>query len=152
MKVMIATDGSKFSQAAVNKACDFLGEKTGMEIKVVSAYEEDYAMAAEPFAVSADLYREIAEAAENQARQNALSAAETIKKRLGEVTASITTAILKGNPPQQIVDIAEEWGADLIVVGSHGRGFWGRLLGSVSDGVVHHAPCSVMVVREPAID
>ena len=38
---------------------------------------------------------------------------------------------------------------DLIVVGSHGRGFWGRLLGSVSDGVVHHAPCSVLVVRKP---
>jgi len=152
MKVMIATDGSEYSLAAVNKACEFLGEKTGMEIKVVSAYEEDYAMAAEPFAVSADLYREIAEAAENQARQNVQSATDTIKGRLGEAAATITTAILKGNPPQQIVDIAEEWGADLIVVGSHGRGFWGRLLGSVSDGVVHHAPCSVMVVREPAID
>ena len=49
---------------------------------------------------------------------------------------------------EQIIELAREWGADLIVVGSHGRGFWGRLLGSVSTGVVHHAPCSVLVVRK----
>jgi nucleotide-binding universal stress UspA family protein len=55
-----------------------------------------------------------------------------------------------GRPTETITDIAQEWGADLIVVGSHGHDFWGRMtLGSVSDGVIHHAKCSVLVVREP---
>ena len=53
-----------------------------------------------------------------------------------------------GRPAQFIVDAAKEFEADMIIVGSHGRGFWGKLtLGSVSDAVVHHAPCSVLVVR-----
>ena len=52
-----------------------------------------------------------------------------------------------GSPASILLKIADGWKPDLIIVGSHGRGFWGRLLGSVSDGVVHHAPCSVLVVR-----
>ena len=53
-----------------------------------------------------------------------------------------------GRPAQVIVEAAERWGADVIVAGSHGHGFWGRLaIGSVSDAVLHHAPCSVLVVR-----
>jgi nucleotide-binding universal stress UspA family protein len=54
-----------------------------------------------------------------------------------------------GMPEQILLETAKEWNADLIVVGSHGRGFWGRmLLGSVTDALVHHAPCSVLVVRQ----
>ncbi|MBK8302980.1 MAG: universal stress protein [Chloracidobacterium sp.] len=63
---------------------------------------------------------------------------------------NINTQIVNGDPGQQLVEIAKAWDADLIVVGSHGRGFWGRLLGSVSDGVTHHSPCSVLVVRKAA--
>jgi len=49
-----------------------------------------------------------------------------------------------------IVEAAEEWDADMIVVGSHGHGFWGRLaLGSVSDAVIHQAPCSVLIAKAP---
>ena len=49
------------------------------------------------------------------------------------------------------VETAEEMGADMIVLGSHGYKRWERLLlGSVSNSVVHHAHCSVMVVRSPA--
>jgi len=61
---------------------------------------------------------------------------------------NINTQIVNGDPGQQLVEIAKAWDADLIVVGSHGRGFWGRLLGSVSDGVTHHSPCSVLVVKK----
>ena len=53
-----------------------------------------------------------------------------------------------GIPHTEIVDAAKDWPADLIVVGSHGRGGVRRaLLGSVADGVVRHAPCPVLVVR-----
>jgi nucleotide-binding universal stress UspA family protein len=55
-----------------------------------------------------------------------------------------------GNPGPVICELAKTWGADLIVVGSHGRkGLSEMLLGSVSNYVVHHATCSVMVVHEP---
>jgi nucleotide-binding universal stress UspA family protein len=54
-----------------------------------------------------------------------------------------------GDPPQVICNIAKSWGADLIVVGSHGRrGLGELLLGSVSNYVMHHAPCSVLVVHK----
>jgi nucleotide-binding universal stress UspA family protein len=55
-----------------------------------------------------------------------------------------------GNPGLIICQVAQDWSADLVVVGSHGRkGLSEMLLGSVSNYVVHHAPCSVMVVHEP---
>ena len=61
---------------------------------------------------------------------------------------NLTAVALDGSPQRIIVETAQEWGADLIVVGSHGYGLWSRaLLGSVSNSVVHHAPCSVLVVR-----
>ncbi|MER3429684.1 MAG: hypothetical protein C4324_01340 [Blastocatellia bacterium] len=150
MKIIIATDGSPYSVDAVRETCELFREKRGMIIKIVSAYEDEYAIAAEPFAISADLYREIAEAAERQAIKNCEDAAAIVKAELAEISPEVTTEILKGSPEQEIVELAKSWGANLIVVGSHGRGFWGRLLGSVSDGVVHHSPCSVLVVRKIA--
>ena len=61
----------------------------------------------------------------------------------------VETEIKAGSPDQIILETAKEWKPNVIVVGSHGRGFWGRLtLGSVSDSVIHHAPCSVLVVRK----
>jgi nucleotide-binding universal stress UspA family protein len=56
-----------------------------------------------------------------------------------------------GRPPAEIVKTAKEWPADVIVIGSHGRhGLERALLGSVAEGVMRHAPCSVLVVRTPA--
>jgi nucleotide-binding universal stress UspA family protein len=60
--------------------------------------------------------------------------------------------VIEGEPREEILAMAEAWPADAIVVGSHGRKGLDRvLLGSVSDGVVRHAACSVMVVREPDV-
>lgn len=54
-----------------------------------------------------------------------------------------------GLPDESIVELAKERGADVIVIGSHGAGMVARLFGqSVSDGVVHRAPCDVYVVHE----
>jgi nucleotide-binding universal stress UspA family protein len=62
----------------------------------------------------------------------------------------VTQALLEGRPKDAIVTEAERWGADLVVVGSHGYGPIRRFfLGSVSLFVAHHAPCSVLVVRQP---
>ena len=63
---------------------------------------------------------------------------------------SVKGKVIAGSPKRMIVDEAENWNADLIVVGSHGYPAWERLLlGSVSQAVVSHAQCSVEVVRQP---
>jgi nucleotide-binding universal stress UspA family protein len=60
--------------------------------------------------------------------------------------------IWEGDPAESIVEAARSEGADVIVVGSHGRGAIGRaLIGSVSDQVVRHAPCPVLVVRSTRV-
>ncbi len=57
---------------------------------------------------------------------------------------------LSGNPGRKICDLAHTWGADLIIVGRRGRsGLTELLLGSVSNYVLHHAPCSVLTVQYP---
>jgi nucleotide-binding universal stress UspA family protein len=83
---------------------------------------------------------------------NARKILETTGNKLKEIFAgknvSIVTELLNGSPESRIVEKAEEIHADLIIVGSHGYNRWERLLlGSVSDSVIHHAPCSVLVVR-----
>jgi nucleotide-binding universal stress UspA family protein len=56
-----------------------------------------------------------------------------------------------GKPAGRILEVARKWPADLIVMGSHGRGrIQGLVLGSVSQEVLHHAPCPVLVVRAEA--
>lgn len=146
MKILIATDGSDFSEAAVERACAFWGGRPDTVFKVVSVYEDTRMLAAEPFAVSAEYYQDMAEAARNQANHYAETAVEIILKHCAG--ASVSTEVLSGPPGKRITDLAGEWGADVLVVGSHGRGFWGRLLGSISDAAIHHSPCSVLVVRK----
>jgi nucleotide-binding universal stress UspA family protein len=62
-----------------------------------------------------------------------------------------TTQVLMGSPRRVVSAYAQEWGADLIVVGSHGHGPIGRFfLGSVAQGILRTASCSVEIVRYPA--
>ena len=81
---------------------------------------------------------------EKGARQVVAHATE----QLTRADLSVDTAVRQGDPRTVIVDEAAEWGADLIVLGSHGHtGLTRLLLGSVAQAVVAHAPCSVEVVR-----
>ena len=151
MKILIATDGSDFSRAAVEKACGLAETMKDVSFKVVSVYEPAVPMASEPFAISAEYYHRLDNFAKQQADEAGKAAIELIRKRFPETPSKVSSLVQLGTPAQVIIDAAERWGADLIIVGSHGRGFWGRLaLGSVSDAVLHHAPCSVLVVRSRA--
>lgn len=145
MKILLATDGSDFSKKAVKTVCaDFAGKVDAF--RIVSVFEAFAPMAAEPFAVSAEYYQQLEKAAKEQAEGFAKEAEQELRKVFPD--AEFTTQVVMGSPNRVIVDSAAEFGTDLIVVGSHGRGFWGRvMLGSVSDAVLHHAPCSVLVVR-----
>jgi len=148
MKILIATDGSRFSEAAIGKACEFAKGMENLSIKVISIYEAQVPVAAEPYALSAEYYQRLDDFAQQKAEEAAKNGVDLLRNRLSDASAEITTLVELGRPAQIIVENAESWGADLIVVGSHGYGFWSRLaLGSVSDAVTHHAPCSVLVVR-----
>jgi len=69
----------------------------------------------------------------------------------GDLLATAARFVRVGHAADVIEKLASEWSADMIVIGSHGRGGVGRaLLGSVADAVVRHAPCPVLVVRREA--
>ncbi len=81
------------------------------------------------------------------AKQEAKKLVNDFRQRLPPQSAALEF-IPVGGPATEIVKAAKEWPADLIVIGSHGRGGVQRaLLGSVAEGVMRHAPCPVMVVR-----
>lgn len=148
MKILLAVDGSVYSDAAV-------GELTKRplpsrsEIRVVTATEVPVPMGMEPWVVSPE-YFEIMETSVRQAAQAVIDSALLKLRTIDDKTLEISGKIVPGPPSAAIVDEAESWGADLIVMGSRGHGTWGRLLlGSVSSAVVHHAKCSVEIVRKP---
>ena len=148
MKILIATDGSDFSRVAIEKCCRILSLSAETPIKILSVYEQMAPMATEPFAISAQYYQEMMDLERKQCVSFVADAAEQIKKSFPDANLAIETEVILGSPVRVVVDEAKEWNADLIVVGSHGRGFWGRLtLGSVSDAIVHHASCSVLIAR-----
>lgn len=151
MRIMIATDGSDFSKYAVKKCCEMIVKPADTQVRIVSVYEHILPMAAEPFAVSAEYYQEIEKEIGKQAEDFAEQAAAQVRECFPAKTIDVSIQVERGAPDRVIIEAAKDWNADLIVVGSHGRGFWGRMmLGSISDSVLHHAPCSVMVVRKPA--
>ena len=151
MKILIATDGSDFSRQAIEKACEILADGEANNIKIISVSEEVANTGTEPFGVSSEYIHEMEKIGREQATKFASEAEELIRGRFADSPVQISTKIIKGSAGRAIVEEAQEWGADLIVVGSHGYGFWGRaFLGSTSDKVIHHAQCSVLVVRKKA--
>ena len=149
MKILIATDGSDFSRVAIEKCCRILALSAETPIKILSVYEQMAPMATEPFAISAQYYQEMMDLERKQCVSFVEDAVGQIKKSFPDANLVIETEVRLGSPVRDIVDEAKDWKADLIVIGSHGRGFWGRLtLGSVSDAIVHHAPCSVLIARQ----
>ena len=145
MKTILATDGTKYSDAAREMLARFRFE-AGDQVKVVCVV--DMAM---PLAV--DIYGGYlpeTSAIETAAREHAARVVdETIAGLRATVSGiDISGDVLFGSPDSRIVEMAEQINADLIVIGSHGYNRWERLLlGSVSNSVVHHAHCSVLVAR-----
>lgn len=84
--------------------------------------------------------------------QQAQELLQSYQQKAKEQGISIETSYRVGEPGASICNVAQSWGADLIVVGRRGhRGITEVLLGSVSNYVLHHAPCSVLVVQKEAI-
>lgn len=150
MKILFATDGAKQSEAAAEMLRSF-ALSDGDEIKIVSVVDMAVPMAIDIYGG----YLPDSSELEKTARENAaklLEQAETkIRSYFSDKNLMISSEVLFGSPESRIVETAEAIHPDLIVLGSHGYSRWERLLlGSVSDSVVHHAPCSVLIVRTPA--
>lgn len=145
MKILLVTDGTEFSNYAIEKVLA-MGLCDKNEIKILSVVNFPVPVGLDPIGGMAT-YPEMEQTQKHYAEKVVRAAEERI--RAAHQNLSITTEVTVGSPESRIVDIAEDWSADLIVVGSHGYNTWERLLlGSVSSAVVHHAPCSVLVARK----
>ena len=143
MKILLAVDGSEYSVTAV-EAVAARPWPSGTALRVLSAVERVVPPAAEVWYDAGGSLERTRQELTKHADQLTAGVAETL--RAAGLTAE--TAVRDGDPRSVIVDEAEEWDADLIVVGSHGyTGLKRWLLGSVAQSVVGHAPCSVEVVR-----
>ena len=143
MKILISTDGSEFSRAAIEKCFQIIVEPETTAIRIVSVFEVIEPM---DISISPEFSQELESSARQKAQEFAAQAAAQVRERFPNI--DLTTQVSLGAPDETLVEAAKQWQADLIVIGSHGRGFWGRmLLGSITDSLVHHAPCSVLVVR-----
>ena len=149
MKILLATDGTKHGDAASEMLMK-LSLSDGDEVKVISVVDMALPMAIDIYGGYQPDTAEIEKTARENAAKVIEATSDKIRTSIGDTAVTLTTDILFGSPDSRIVETAEEMHADLIILGSHGYKRWERLLlGSVSDSVVHHAHCSVMVVRTP---
>ncbi len=133
--ILLATDGSEDAVLAAHAAVD-LCQRSGADLHVVHAWQSVPSAHYESF---------INSSLEEMAQENLDEQTEMIKTSGGEITGS---HLIKESSAEAIVDLASEIDADLIVMGSRGKGLAKRiLLGSVSEGVVHHAHVPVLLLR-----
>jgi nucleotide-binding universal stress UspA family protein len=144
-KMLLATDGSPDAESAARMAIA-LSNGLNLELHVVCAGRAPSVYTgSETEFLDPEFQDWMREGAKSDARAKLDELAERIKEMGGEVAK---THAAVGRPDAEIVHLAEELGAGLIVVGSRGLGpLKLALMGSVSNNVVHHAPGSVLVVR-----
>jgi len=147
LKILLAIDGSPCSETAVAEVARRPWPEDS-QLRVVSVVEPPGALTAEPYMGTGGYFEEVERLKKQQAGEVLARAAELLRAGAGTAQLGIATETLTGSPKRTIVEEAESWGADLIVVGSHGYHTWERmLLGSVSQSVAAHALCSVLIVR-----
>jgi len=149
MKILLATDGSAFSAEAA-RSIAARPWPAGTEVRILSAVELMLPAARaffEPPFVDSE-FKEKARADALKRSQDAIAAASEILAPAGLVISESISVLV--DPPKTIIlQEAAEWGAHLIVLGSHGhRGLERFLLGGVSEAVALHADCSVEVIRK----
>ena len=147
MKILLAVDGSPYSDAAVEEVLRRQWPADS-EVRVITAFQLPAVVGMEPWVPTPEYFEQV----EGAAREAAHAVKESALARLraiGNQTRDLSGEVIQGAPAQVIVEEAERWGADLIMIGCRGLGAWNRLLlGSVSSAVVHHAKCSVEIVRQ----
>lgn len=143
MKILLASDGSKYSETAAQSLSAFLAKSA--EVLVLQVVEP--LVFSTPPQMAHGYAPEMAARLQDQlkqARESALRTVETVRK----AGFKADSRVVENEVRTGILDVAAEWHADLIVLGSHGeKGLRKFLLGSVAEFVARHAHCSVLVVR-----
>jgi nucleotide-binding universal stress UspA family protein len=138
--IVVGTDGSDTAREAVIQAAE-MARATGARLVVVSAYAPVTAKVASGGAPEAADWN----VGSDVLVEGVLSDAKSATAASG---ISVETRAIRGDAADGIIEVAEQEGADLIVVGNKGMtGARRFLLGSVPNKVSHHAPCSVLIVR-----
>lgn len=147
--IVVGTDLSESAAQAVQQAAA-LAKACGAKLHVVTAFKP--AMTASVAATSleamayggADMILE----AESKIADEVEASLDRISKDLSKDGLSVKTHVIAGDPADSLVDVAEQTGADLIVVGNRGMGGVKRfVLGSVPNKISHHSPCSVLIAH-----
>jgi nucleotide-binding universal stress UspA family protein len=140
--IVVGIDGSDTAREAVRQATA-LARSVGARIELVSAYEPvTDARLREAIAVPQDLHWII------NPREDVEATLASAAAEIRAAGVDVDVFARQGDPADAILDVAEERGSDLIVVGNKGMtGAKRFLLGSVPNKVSHHAPCSVLIIR-----
>jgi nucleotide-binding universal stress UspA family protein len=134
-KIVLATDGSRFSTAAAERAIT-LAKSYGGELKVISIVD-----------VPTEFYAEAPQAVEDMVKK-ATGYVNDVKKQATEAGVKTETFVAEAEAYEAIINLAKEQNAEMIVMGSHGRtGLKRLLMGSVTEKVISHAPCPVLVIK-----
>jgi nucleotide-binding universal stress UspA family protein len=135
-KVLVTTDGSKYSDAAAEKAINFT-QSYGGELKILSVVD-----------IPSSVYGEAPAAVEEMVKK-AKGYIEKVKLQADAAGIKSETLVREGEEAHQIINkIAKEKGINTIVIGSHGRtGLKRLLMGSVTEKVIGYATCPVLVVK-----
>jgi len=140
-KILIAVDSDPVAMRAAEVGVELARAVNG-QMALVSVIDRSTADAAAPETPRDELLAE--------AREHAAAVIAEWIPRL-DAGPAVLTFSPEGHPAEEIVKAARTWAADVIVIGSHGRGGLGRVfLGSVAEAVMRHAPCPVLVVRAKA--
>jgi nucleotide-binding universal stress UspA family protein len=142
-RIVVGTDGSDTAADAVRQAVD-LAKLAGAQLSIVSAYApvSGRRVEGEKLDAPADVQHEIGP------REDVNLILDSAAAQARKQGVEVQTHPVQDDPADAILNVAEQTGADLIVVGNKGMtGARRYLLGSVPNNVSHHAPCSVMIVR-----
>jgi nucleotide-binding universal stress UspA family protein len=141
--IVVGTDGSERAERAVDRAGE-LAKSLGVKVHVVSGYSqgpEGQLTAPASRGVATPPVHE-----EKEKRTHARHYADRAQQRLTRAGVESETHVWPGEPAEALVRIADEQGAQMIVVGNRGMTGARRVLGSVPNRVSHHARCDVLIV------
>ena len=140
-RFLVAIDGSEGSDAAIDQALE-LAQDVGAQVTFAVVRRPPPSLFGNPY------YERLLSTELAKAR----ATIDTATNKALQVGVDAQGEILEGDPVDEILSFADNRGADLIVLGSRGRGaFAGALLGSVSSGVVQHASVPVLIAKKRSV-
>lgn len=144
-KVLLAVDGSDLARYAAARAIDLATNDARFTVAQVVRP----AVAMDAMAAAGTVTPLVPDPIDEVTLREAADV--EVAATVADLGIEADTCVVVGDPGHELCRLAAEGAYDLVVVGSHGSGLLKRaLLGSVSHHVIHHAPCPVLVVREPA--